>query len=422
MGNAIEVADVSKRFRISTDRQSSIKERVIQHRKRAKPEDFWALRDITFDVEEGHTTGLLGHNGSGKSTLLKCTGGILQPTKGEIRTRGRLASLLELGAGFHPDLTGRENVYLNGSILGLSKADIAKRFDDIVGFAEMERFIDQQVKHYSSGMYVRLGFSVATNVEPDVLLVDEVLAVGDESFQRKCLDRIKAFQRDGRTIVFVTHGADLVRQICDRAVVLDHGEMVVHGTPSEAVRAFREQMVAGGLGEPTSEEAAPEHDLRVRIRNVTVDYPVAERPYAHTGESVTVRVAYEATDPVADAVFVVSVHTHDGHLLYGDNTWVEGHRLPALHGMGEIAFVFDALPLLEGHYPVTVGVHSLRGGQMFDWREQEAHVDVVNPSEAWGSVALPTRVDLERLAAEAGSRPSAREGATGDVPARSAAS
>jgi len=151
VGNAIEVADVSKRFRISTDRQSSIKERVIQHRKRAKPEDFWALRDITFDVEEGHTTGLLGHNGSGKSTLLKCTGGILQPTTGEIRTRGRLASLLELGAGFHPDLTGRENVYLNGSILGLSKADIAKRFDDIVGFAEMERFIDQQVKHYSSG-------------------------------------------------------------------------------------------------------------------------------------------------------------------------------------------------------------------------------------------------------------------------------
>src|SRR4051812_35549452 len=154
--------------------------------------ELWALRDISVDIEEGHTVGLLGHNGSGKSTLLKCTGGILKPTAGEIRIRGRVASLLELGAGFHPDLTGRENVYLNASILGLSRRDIDERFDDIVGFAELERFIDQQVKHYSSGMYMRLGFAVATNVDPDVLLIDEVLAVGDESFQRKCYDRIKA--------------------------------------------------------------------------------------------------------------------------------------------------------------------------------------------------------------------------------------
>ncbi|CAN5727725.1 ABC transporter ATP-binding protein [soil metagenome] len=411
-GVAIEVLDVSKRFRISTDRQSSLKERVINHRKRAKPEDFWALRDIAFDVEEGHTTGLLGHNGSGKSTLLKCTGGILAPTTGEIRVRGRLASLLELGAGFHPDLTGRENVFLNGSILGLTKADIAKRFDDIVSFAEMERFIDHQVKHYSSGMYVRLGFSVATNVEPDVLLVDEVLAVGDESFQRKCLDRIKQFQRDGRTIVFVTHGADLVRQICDRAVVLDHGEMVVHGTPSEAVRAFRDQMVAGGLGEGTEDQDAPEHDQRVRIRSVAIDYPVPGRPYARTGEAVTVRIGYEAVQPVEDAVFVLSLHTHDGHLIYGDNTWVQGHELPPLQGAGEIAFVFDSIPLLEGNYPVTVGVHSLHGGVMFDWREQQEHVDVVNPSEAWGSVAVPTSVDLQHLAVTPGSVPTARRQAS----------
>jgi ABC-2 type transport system ATP-binding protein len=286
--NAIEVEAVAKRFRVSTERHSSLKERVIRFGRRRPATDFWALRGVSFEVQEGQTVGLLGHNGSGKSTLLKCVGGILRPTEGEIRTKGRLASLLELGAGFHPDLTGRENVYLNASILGMSRRDIDARFDDIVGFAELEQFIDQQVKHYSSGMYVRLGFSVATNVDPDVLLVDEVLAVGDEAFQRKCLDRIKAFQRDGRTIVFVTHAADLVRQICDRAVVLDHGQMIAWGAPSEAVRAFREAMYRFGEdGDGDTERAEPRHGERVRIRTVVVEYPEPGRPYVRNGEPST---------------------------------------------------------------------------------------------------------------------------------------
>ena len=403
---AIQVRDVSKRFRISTDRQSSLKERVIHHRKRSKPEDFWALRDIDFEVAEGHTVGLIGHNGSGKSTLLKCTGGILQPTTGEIRVRGRLASLLELGAGFHADLTGRENVFLNGSILGLSKRDIASRFDEIVAFAELERFIDQQVKHYSSGMYVRLGFSVATNVEPDVLLVDEVLAVGDEAFQRKCLDRIKTFQREGRTIVFVTHGADLVRQICDRAVVLDQGKMLAHGTPSEAVRVFRDTLLTSGGLDGASNGAAPEHDQRVRIRTVSVDYPEPGQDYVRTGEKLTISVGYEAVEPVDDAVFVVSLHGQDGHIVYGNNTWAAGHRLPTLHGAGEIAFVFESFNLLEGHYPLTVGVHGLEGGITFDWREQHEHVDVISPgNHAWGALDLPMQVDMSRLAVDPSGTP-----------------
>ncbi len=403
---AIEVHGVSKRFRLSTDRQSSLKEKVIHHRKRAKPVDFWALSDIDFDVAEGHTVGLIGHNGSGKSTLLKCTGGILQPTTGEIRVRGRLASLLELGAGFHSDLTGRENVFLNGSILGLSKRDIAKRFDDIVAFAELEKFIDQQVKHYSSGMYVRLGFSVATNVDPDVLLVDEVLAVGDESFQRKCLDRIKTFQREGRTIVFVTHGADLVRQICDRAVVLDQGKMMVHGTPSEAVRVFRDTLLTSGGLDGSTDSTVAEHDQRVRIRTVSVDYPEPGRSYVKTGEKLTVSVGYEAVEPVDDAVFVMSLHGQDGHIVYGINTWAAGHRLPTLQGEGEIAFVVESLALLEGHYPLTVGVHSLEGGITFDWREQHEHVDVVSPgNQAWGAVNLPIQIDLSRLAVDPAGAP-----------------
>src|SRR2546423_2764380 len=199
MSTAIEIEDVSKRFRLYHEKFTSLKERAI-HFGKVPFEEFWALRDINLVVEEGETVGLLGHNGSGKSTLLKCIAGILQPTTGQIRTRGRLAALLELGAGFHPDLSGRENVYLNASLLGLSHREIEKKFDDIVGFAELESFIDNQVKFYSSGMYVRLGFAVAVNMDPDILLVDEGLAVGDESFQRKCLDKVHPFQNEGRTI------------------------------------------------------------------------------------------------------------------------------------------------------------------------------------------------------------------------------
>src|SRR5258706_14712053 len=222
MASAIETLHVSKHFRLYHEHYSSLKERMI-HFGRIPFEDFVALDDIDVSIEEGSTVGILGHNGSGKSTLLKCVAGILQPNDGEIILRGRLAALLELGAGFHPELTGRENIYLNASILGLSKRDIAKVFDEIVSFSELDKFIDMQVRHYSSGMYVRLGFAVAVNVDPDILLIDEVLAVGDENFQRKCLERVAQFQRDGRTILFVTHAADLVRRICERALVLDRG-------------------------------------------------------------------------------------------------------------------------------------------------------------------------------------------------------
>src|SRR5471030_1345108 len=198
-------------------------------------EDFVALDDIDIDIEQGTTVGILGHNGSGKSTLLKCVAGILQPNEGEIVTRGRLAALLELGAGFHPELTGRENVYMNASILGLTKRDINKVFDEIVAFSELDKFIDMQVRHYSSGMYVRLGFAVAVNVEPDILLVDEVLAVGDEAFQRKCLDHVKKFQREGRTIVVVSHSPDAIRMNCGRAMVMNHGRVITVDEPGEAI-------------------------------------------------------------------------------------------------------------------------------------------------------------------------------------------
>src|SRR3954449_6235461 len=221
----IRVQDVSKRFNIHKDK--SLKERIVNAgRSKKHAEEFWALKGISFELEAGKTLGLIGHNGSGKSTLLKVIGGILTPTTGYVARRGRLAALLELGAGFHGDLTGRENVYLNASILGLSRAQTDQYFSSIVDFSGIEPFIDTQVKFYSSGMYVRLAFAVAIHVDPDLLLVDEVLAVGNEAFQRKCLDKIRSFQREGRTIVLVTHSLGQITEFCDRAVLLNKGEVL----------------------------------------------------------------------------------------------------------------------------------------------------------------------------------------------------
>src|ERR1700689_1372916 len=238
----VDVRNVSKRFRLAHGQYKTVKERIIHGGRRKSTEDFWALDDVSLTVKEGETVGILGRNGSGKSTLLKCICGVLQPTTGEVVVRGKLAGLLELGAGFQQDLTGRENIYLNGSLLGMTKREVDRVFDDIVDFSELEEFIDGPVKFYSSGMYVRLGFAVAVNVDPDILVIDEVLAVGDERFQRKCIDRVKLFQNEGRTIFFVTPSSDLVRQICDFAVVLSSGDMIGSGPAADAVRIYHEHL------------------------------------------------------------------------------------------------------------------------------------------------------------------------------------
>jgi ABC-2 type transport system ATP-binding protein len=412
MTTAVRVDDVSKRFRLYKEKYTSLKERVI-HFGRIPYEEFWALRDIQLEIAQGETVGLLGHNGSGKSTLLKCIAGILQPTHGEIQVTGRLAALLELGAGFHPELTGRENVFLNASILGMPKKEIEKRFDEIVAFAELERFIDNQVKHYSSGMYVRLGFAVAVNMEPDVLLVDEVLAVGDESFQRKCLDRVKRFQREGRTIVFVTHAADLVRQICDRAAVLDHGHLVAVGAPGEAVRSFREHLLQQerhGEAEqlaPAEEEVPPadqpivvrtEEGGRLRISNVRIEYPGAgERPYLQSGDPLAIHVSYDAVERLDDVVFGLAVHDLQGKLVFSSNTEIMQAPLGAVEGPGEVAFATDHVPLLEGTYLLTIGVHSHDEGVVYDWHEQRHQFEVMNPTRTTGEVELGFRVSAKQV-------------------------
>jgi ABC-2 type transport system ATP-binding protein len=423
MAAAIEIRHVSKFFRLYHEHYSSLKERMI-HFGRIPFEDFVALDDIDIDIEAGTTVGILGHNGSGKSTLLKCVAGILQPNQGEIVTRGRLAALLELGAGFHPELTGRENVFMNASILGLSKRDIGKVFDEIVAFSELEKFIDMQVRHYSSGMYIRLGFAVAVNVDPDILLVDEVLSVGDESFQRKCLERVAQFQREGRTILFVTHAADLVRKVCERALVLDHGHLVADSPPGEAVRTFRETLQHSGLADPTveaaeaaqaaeaaEEEAGPtthggrmaaEATHRVKVTNVTIDHPgtLVDRQWLLPNEAMSIRVSYHADEPTDDLLFGIGIHDEEGNSIFGANTKIIDVPVPVADGDGDVTFDFEHVPLLDGTYLVTLAIQSSDEGIVYDWRDQQYQFSVMNPSRIAGLVSMPLEVRFGTPVAE----------------------
>src|SRR6266436_4905362 len=304
MAIAIRVSDVSKRFNLHHDK--SLKERLINLRRTDTVEPFWALQHVSFELEQSHTLGLIGANGSGKSTLLKLIGGILTPNDGFVERRGRIAALLELGSGFHPDLTGRENVYMNASILGLTRKQTDAYFDEIIDFSGIEQFIDTQVKFYSSGMYVRLAFAVAVHVEPQILLVDEVLAVGDEPFQRKCMEKIKGFQREGRTIIFVTHGLDTVRQLCDRVIMLEKGEVLVDGKPTEALRVFRERYAP-------EVDPASEADVRgtrqieiVEMRFTDGDGNQKER--FEPGDPLGFEVVLEPHEPIDDPVVGVAIY------------------------------------------------------------------------------------------------------------------
>src|SRR6266508_6461776 len=239
----IEFENVSKRFVLNRDQQDTVQGRFAKMlRRKAQGEEFWALRDVSFSVERGESLGLVGHNGAGKSTALKLMTRILEPTSGAVKLRGRVAALLELGSGFHPNLSGRENVFLNGSLMGFSKRDMQARLEEIVEFSEVGDFIDMQVKHYSSGMYTRLAFAVATAVDPDILITDEVLAVGDEGFQRKCMERIYRFRQLGKSIIFVSHALETVRQLCDHAVWLDHGVARAVGPAGAVIDAYLEDV------------------------------------------------------------------------------------------------------------------------------------------------------------------------------------
>ncbi|WP_307844057.1 ABC transporter ATP-binding protein [Sanguibacter suaedae] len=361
-------------------------------------EEFWALRNVDLEISSGTTIGLIGPNGSGKSTLLKMIGGILQPDSGTVRIRGRLAALLELGAGFHPDLTGRENVYLNASILGLSKQQIDKYFDAIVDFSGIEKFIDTQVKFYSSGMYVRLAFAVAVHVDPDILLVDEVLAVGDEPFQRKCLERIRQFQAEGRTIVMVTHGLDQVAEFCDRAVVLEHGNIVTDGTPREALRALRADF----------EEARQEEVERQQLlERETLDRPMARftgialhtdggvvlNPELRHGDSMTVLMEAHTEGTVTDFSIGVAVATTLGTVLWKTTTELMEAAVPSMQGTGLYQYHLSNLPLGAGEYTVQTTLTGLDGREIHHVPDA-AQFSIIDDAPSLGPLHIDASFDV----------------------------
>lgn len=388
----IQIKDVSKRFVIR--KEKSLKERVVNFgRSNLHKEDFWALRDIDLQIASGSTVGLVGPNGSGKSTLLKLIGGILQPTTGSVLLRGRLAALLELGAGFHPDLTGRENVYLNAAILGISKAQTDRYFDAIVDFSGIEPFIDTQVKFYSSGMYVRLAFAVAVHVDPDVLLVDEVLAVGDEPFQRKCMERIRGFQHEGRTIVIVSHSLDQVAELCDRAIVLQQGRMAADGVPQESLRVLREQFETTRQVEIERSQARVEATHRppprARIAHVELldDQTMAPVGSVEPGGSIIVRVTVQPAQMVSDWMLGLAIDTPMGVTLYGTNTQLLGMQAPELSHEAVFDFHLPALALGDGRYTVRVALETLDGQEIHRVPEA-AHFEVQGDGRSIGPLAV----------------------------------
>jgi ABC-2 type transport system ATP-binding protein len=388
---AIAVDDVSKVFRLYREKPSSLKARLLTSRSRA--EEFWALRDVSFEIQQGESLGLIGHNGSGKTTLLKVIAGILRPTSGSVRQVGRIAALLELGAGFHPELTGRENVYLNASFLGLTRRETDRVYPDIVDFAELTDFMDNQVKFYSSGMLVRLGFAVAVHVDPDILLIDEVLAVGDEAFQARCLERVRRFQREGRTIVLVTHALDTVRQVCDRAVMLDHGLVHAIGSPEEVVYELRYVLLR------RDPNFVPEEGTR-EAEIASVDLIRADgstgRPVV-PGEDLTIQVDARANQRVdaLDASF--AIHDADNQPVVVGRTADAGLDVGPFAGKKRIVFTLRAVPLARGKYWVTIGLRSAATGRLYHVQTQRYWFEVHEPDEAREPVDVRYDVAVEDL-------------------------
>jgi ABC-type polysaccharide/polyol phosphate transport system ATPase subunit len=356
MRPAISLERVHKRYRVYRERYRSLKE-IAVHRRLGVWEDRWALRDVSLEVQPGSTLGLVGPNGAGKSTALKLMARILTPDQGRVRVNGRLSALIELGAGFQPEYTGRENVYLNASLLGFTRQEITAKFDEIVQFAELEDHIDAPLRTYSSGMYMRLGFSVAIHVEPEILLVDEILAVGDAAFQRKCTDWLDGFQRRGGTIVTVSHDLGAVREICSEAAWIEHGRLVRLGPPAEVIAAYLEEVRGHRVDAEEARRAVQGELPDIELTKVCIldgNGQPAQTFKRHDG--VVVEISYRCHRPVETPVFAVSLHRDDGVHVHGTNTHLDGFSLAPIDCDGKITFLYRSLPVQGGTYLVTVGV------------------------------------------------------------------
>lgn len=355
---AISVQGLSKRYRLYRRRTQSLKELVVQ-RSRGEWEDLWALDDVSFEVDRGEFLGVVGPNGSGKSTLLKVLAGILRPDRGSVTVAGQVAALLELGAGFHPEYTGRENVYLYGTLLGLTRREVSRRYDAIVDFSELGGFMDYPVKNYSSGMYVRLGLSVAVQLDPEILLIDEVFAVGDASFQQRCLEHLYRLRGRGCTIVLVSHDPSAVRRFCERAIWIEHGGVVAIGSSDQVVNAYLESVADGGppgAGEDVEREE-PEPVLALRDVELT-DADGLAVGEVRSGAGIRVEVDYEAFRPLDDVNLTVTVFRDDGVRCLDAPLY--GAAVP--QGRGTLSLEFPSLDLQAGLYEVAVAVHEAGEG------------------------------------------------------------
>jgi ABC-type polysaccharide/polyol phosphate transport system ATPase subunit len=366
---AVSVDGLWKNFRLYHERNRFIKAAVLRGR-RARYEEFWALRDVSFQIPHGATFGIIGSNGSGKSTMLKCLAGILYPNKGSVQVNGKLAALLELGAGFHYELTGRENIFLNGAILGLSRRELERKYSDIVEFAGLEKFIDTPVKNYSSGMIVRLGFAVAANVEPEILLIDEILSVGDQNFQRRSAEKIEDFRRDGRTIIIVSHGMSQVQQMCKEIAWLDKGELKMLGPASDVIAEYT------GVG-PVANEANDIDETRrwgtgqATITSVEL-LDGSRKPIEDlsTGSPLTIAIQFDSHVLIEDMVVFVELSTSTEVKVWSTSTKNNGVSLPRVAGAGRVEIVVAQVNLLEGDYSVSVALRNSRETKEFDhWRD-----------------------------------------------------
>ncbi len=386
---AIQAENVTKEYRLQQKGTRTLKSAALSMIGRGKkPELFAALKGVNLTVNKGETLGIIGYNGAGKSTLLSLVAGTIIPSSGQIHSTGTISSLLELGAGFHPDLTGRENVFLYGAIMGLSQGRMKERFKDIVAFADIGNFIDQPVKHYSSGMYVRLGFAVAVEVDPDILLIDEVFAVGDVDFQKKCLNKMSEFRDRNKTMIIVSHDLPTIQSISDRILLLDCGEVKGLGTPDSVVDEYQtlsRKRTADVVGREWGTGEA-------RIANVEIlDSDDNPADTFSTGNTVNVALHYEAYMPIDSPVFGFAIADRHGRTIFGSNTQIDGVDLPKIDGKGTIRLEIGPLPMGKGTYLLSFALHSSDHKKNYHRIDNRFPIAVTSESDFEGYCRIPAR-------------------------------
>jgi lipopolysaccharide transport system ATP-binding protein len=410
---AIEFKSVSKRYLIDKQRPRSFQELFVNgfKKKKSKKESLWVLKDVSFSIMSGEAVALIGPNGAGKSTILKLISSIIPPTSGTIEINGRVSSLLELGAGFHPDLSGRENIYLNGSILGLSRKEIDRKYTAIVDFADIGEYIELPVKHYSSGMYLRLAFAVASHMEPDILLIDEVIAVGDHIFQQRCLKRLAQLKQAGVTLILISHSMDMVRAYCQRGIWLENGVIQENGDIERVVETYLtaqyQRHVAKRVKLPERVSTVAQQTLteggqtthrwgsgEIEITGVELLNHFDRRQTTfHVGEPLTIRMHYRASELVEAPVFGIAIYRSDGLQINGPNTKQSNYPIEMFHKQGFIDYIIEALNLLPGSYELSVAVYDSQATQAYDHQHRLYRFQVLpgKVTETYGAFYLPSR-------------------------------